>query len=199
MDSRKVLSCFALASVVSLAACGDSVPPVEKAEGAPPTVVSTDVAAGSPVDGTRENPMNIGDKRQLAEGSAFTVWVNRVNTDAYEELQPISEFLEAPPDGFKYVLVGVSATVDGDLLGEPFSLDDGVPVGSIINTEIITADGTSYPDYSSDEYCYIGNGDFVSQKPVYGSGAVTQGLVCIPLPEDAIEGSLIRIFDLARN
>lgn len=202
--SRAALAATALATLV-LAGCGSSTPPVntpaaiESAEAAAtesatptPTPTPTEEPA---TEGSREAPLALGETRALAEGSAWIVGITAADYDAFAALRAADEYIEAPPEGMRYVAGTVSIEiVEDNLASQGVDItNDGVEPWFSINIEYVGNDGKSYDEFASgDAYCYTSN-ELSSQGPIYDPSVVTTGDVCMVVPEAALAGGTWRI------
>jgi hypothetical protein len=189
------------ASLLVIAACGESPPAAGSGAGVVDTedeteeVVDDDAEAEDEsteveeepseaaeeesVLGTRDNPLDIG---TTIEMGVWVVTVADVNPDATDEVLEENQFNDPPAEGRQFVMFHVEATYEGDDSGDPWLDFAWAIVGGAGNTF-----GTGM-----DDWCGSIPNPLDDQGETYPGGSVS-GNVCVSVASDQLEGATIRI------
>jgi hypothetical protein len=133
--------------------------------------------------GTRDNPLEVGTRIEMAD---WTLAVTDVTKDATDEVMAQNEFNDPPVDGRQFVLFRVEATYEGEDSGNPWLDFSWAIVGSAGNT-------FSGMDFEED-YCGVIPDSLDEKGETYPGGSV-EGNVCYSVPADQLDGATIRIED----
>lgn len=195
---RRTARAAIAAAIVILAAagCSDSTPPVNTpsplpVETATPTPTPTPTQA---TVGSRENPLAIGESRQLTDASGWIVGITESIPDALPLVLADNEYSDPPPAGHRFIAATVAITINAENMAaqDVDIANDGLDIYSSLEFEFVAADGTSYGEFGPVGTCYTGN-DLIDLGTVYSAEAPISGRVCMVVPEEKIDGGLWRI------
>lgn len=154
-------------------------------------------SSSAEVTGERDKPMKIGDKRSVAQGSAYIVSLASINLNAAEEVMARNEFLEPPVEGHQYILANVNISIDADALKKQDSkaLDNGFSAGRGLIVRYVDAQGGSYEVHSANNSCFLDDALYM-QPPVYSAEATVNGTACFLVPSDKVAGGMVHISNM---
>lgn len=145
-------------------------------------------------EGTRENPLEIGQSRKVSDESAWIVGIVESNLDAAAEIHAADEYAPRPEDGERFIVATLWVQIDGSAIErQGFNLsNDGADPRASLFVSYVAEDGTSYEDGGS-SWCYTNN-DFLDAVGImYQDGAEGSGDFCIVIPEEKVDGGLWRV------
>lgn len=135
---------------------------------------------GGPL-GTRDNPLQLGTRIELA---GWTLTVTEVTKDATDLVMAENEFNDPAADGRQFVMFHVDASYEGDESGDPW-LD--------FAWAIVGAGGNTYGASGDfEDYCGVIPNALDEQGETYPGGSV-EGNVCYSVAADQVDGATIRI------
>ena len=136
---------------------------------------SEDAGATDAELGTRDNPLDIGTRIEIAD---WTVTVTDVNQDAADIVMAENEFNDEPGENEQFVMFTVDATYEGDDSGD---------AGFDLGWAIVGSEGNTF-----DDRCGVIPNSLEEQGETFPGGSVS-GEVCFAVDADQIEGGTIRI------
>ena len=129
--------------------------------------------------GTRENPLAIGSSVILdgGQGPTWEVTLSAPTLEANQLVLDENMFNEAPPEGFQYALLPVSATYLGDETGT---------AAWDLEFVFVSAASTTHKEF---DFSVVGPNELSDSNELY-EGGVAEGNVFIAIPTlDAAEGT----------
>jgi hypothetical protein len=185
--TRAAAAAAVLAGAIALAGCSSQAESGPVAGTAAPTKsaaaeVSTPTPTATPEAkvGTRANPFPAGTPGQYDAASIWTVTVASTDGDAWDDVQKVNPYNEAPKPGYSDV-IGTISVAAGNGADE-----NGVDPGQSLKVGYVGTDANSYD--SINHPCGVLADTSLQDAGVMYAGAVRQVLVCAQVPTAAVAG-----------